>query len=390
MKKLLINPIDSFLKEIIFFISFVIFLFVSFAFLLANENSLKLVNATGRSVIINNDLDAAKKRALEEALYLASLQGGAKVDGFSSIDNQTNLNENLLVRPASEIIDFTILEEVSDKTHFSVRIQAALMFNGKNITCNQRKRIKLSYLQPHFNVSSKLPAWTNELPGFISEKILRNISSYDDIEVIDMQNFFIKPENLSGNNGLSYSSIMGNNVNIKNGEFSIIPLIEISSGKSRLHRFSQEILFSIKLRLFQGPNYKIIENINYNFSLITGNKTGYPHLDAFYKIPIDRLINQIDLSLSKLHFRVLDQLKCVPLETTVAYKNQELIAPLGTNQGLYTGRIGIISNNNPDNSMENWSVVSVSDANLDYSILETLNSKMDKKNLDGKLIRFID
>ena len=82
--------------------------------------------------------------------------------------------------------------------------------------------------------------------------------------------------------------------------------------------------------------------------------------------------------------------KCVPLETKVVFKNQKLIAPLGTNQGLYTGKIGIVSNNNPDNSMKNWSVVSVLNAQPDYSVLETLNSDMDKSSLTDKIIRFID
>ena len=106
MKKFLISPIDNVLKATIIFLLGVIAILFSSTILLAEENSLKLVNSTGRSVIIDNDEESAKKRALEDALYLASLQGGAKVDGFSSIDNKTNLSENLLVRPSSEIIDF--------------------------------------------------------------------------------------------------------------------------------------------------------------------------------------------------------------------------------------------------------------------------------------------
>ena len=63
------------------------------------------------------------KRALDDALYLASLQAGAKVDGYSSVNTNTSLNENILIRPSSTIKDFVILEE-KDKTHFSVKIRA--------------------------------------------------------------------------------------------------------------------------------------------------------------------------------------------------------------------------------------------------------------------------
>ena len=173
MKKFLISPIDNVLKATIIFLLGVIAILFSSTILLAEENSLKLVNSTGRSVIIDNDEESAKKRALEDALYLASLQGGAKVDGFSSIDNKTNLSENLLVRPSSEIIDFKVLEESSDKTHYKIKIQAALLFKESNINCSQREKIKLSFLKPHFIVSSELPAWTNKLPNVFQKMMIK-------------------------------------------------------------------------------------------------------------------------------------------------------------------------------------------------------------------------
>ena len=52
----------------------------------------------------------SQKRALDDALYLASLQGGAKIDGYSTVDTNTSLNENLLIRPSSSIKDFVILK----------------------------------------------------------------------------------------------------------------------------------------------------------------------------------------------------------------------------------------------------------------------------------------
>ena len=58
---------------------------------------------------------------------LASLQGGARIDGYSSIDSSTNLNETLLVRPSSTIKDFVIIEENVDSTHYNVKIKAILV-----------------------------------------------------------------------------------------------------------------------------------------------------------------------------------------------------------------------------------------------------------------------
>ena len=52
------------------------------------------VYAKGQINLNGIDENLAKRRALEDALYFASMKAGAEVKGFSSIDEETNLNEN--------------------------------------------------------------------------------------------------------------------------------------------------------------------------------------------------------------------------------------------------------------------------------------------------------
>ena len=54
--------------------------------------------------------------ALEDALYLASLKGGAKVEGFSSVSKNTIINDQSIIRPTSSILDFKIIEEFKQRT----------------------------------------------------------------------------------------------------------------------------------------------------------------------------------------------------------------------------------------------------------------------------------
>ncbi len=392
MKNFSYNPIDRLIKKALIFCWGVIAIFfLSINFVFANENTVKMVFTSGRAVIINGDKGIAKKRALDEALYLASLQGGAKVDGFSSIDTKTRLKESLVVRPASEIIDFKILNESSNLTHYEVNIQAALFQKNMNLKCDSKRINNISFLQPHYIISSNSPAWTNKLPSLVSSIILRNLKNLRDIQIYDKRNFFINPEDMRKvKNELNYESLTEKTLYIKNGEYSIIPVIKISSAISRLHRFSKELVFSIDLLLYEGPNYKFVDSFNYNFSLNLGNHTGYEGLDSFYSVSKSKIIEYLELSLSKYHFRIHDVIKCLPLEAKIIYSNERLVANLGINQGLHEGKIGLISSNNPDNSMENWSVISVVRADQDTSILEPLNPNIDLIDLNGKLIRFLN
>ena len=64
--------------------------------------------------------------ALEDALYLAALEGGAKINGFSAVMSDTTLEDHFVVRPASRILDYNITNEVIDGQHYEVSIRAAI------------------------------------------------------------------------------------------------------------------------------------------------------------------------------------------------------------------------------------------------------------------------
>jgi hypothetical protein len=54
-----------------------------------NDSKFKKVEATGRAILIDGNLEISRKRAIEDAIYIAALKGGAKVRGFSAIAADT-------------------------------------------------------------------------------------------------------------------------------------------------------------------------------------------------------------------------------------------------------------------------------------------------------------
>ncbi len=392
MKKIAYSKTDELLKELtVFFSSLLLFLFFT-TFIVAQDFSHKEIIAEGRAVIINNDEETAKKRALDDALYLASLQAGAKVDGYSTIDNNTSLNENLLVRPSSSIKDFVILEEKKDSTHFTIKIKAFAVGVEEVMNCSTREQINLSYLRPYFTVSSRLPAYSQNLPSLISNNIFKNLKKFDNLVLKDLTHFDFHPQKLANKPlELDYVSLVeGKGGSIKSGEFGIHPIITISSGKGKLTRFSDELLIDLNLNIYEGPNINIIDSLSYKFSIFLGNETGYSHIDAFYRVPYDKITNLIVSSLSKIQFRVIDKLKCQPLEAKAELVKGVLTVPIGLNQGLKIGNVGYISKNNTNHSMNDWVAVTVKKSSDNFSILDILNPLNKKEDVNGKVIRFIN
>ena len=64
---------------------------------------------------------------------------------------------------------------------------------------------------------------------------------------------------------------------------------------------------------------------------------------VFTKYPMIKLHTLISKSLSKIQFRVIDKLKCQPLEATAELVKGVLTVPLGLNHGLNIGNVGYVS-----------------------------------------------
>jgi len=392
LKKIPYSKVDTLLKELSFFFSSLLFFLFLSTYLVAQDFSYKEIISEGRAVIINGDEDTAKKRALDDALYLASLQAGAKIDGYSSIDTNTSLNDNILVRPSSSIKDFVIIEETKDSTHYVIKIKAYLVSVNETMNCSSRERINLNYFRPYFNVSSKLPANSQSLPYLISKKIYKNLDNIEIVKLEDLTNFDFDPQKLSNKPlSLDYEALVeGQGESIRSGEFGVHTIININSGNGILNRFSEELIINLTMNIYEGPNLKIIDTLNYEFSIFLGNTTGYPHLDAFYKVPYDKITELIKRSISKIQFRVIDNLKCYPLEAKAELVKGVLTVPLGLNQGLKIGKVGYVSSSNINHSTNDWVVVTVKKTSKDFSILDVLNPSNKKENINGKLIRFVN
>ncbi len=392
MKKFTYNKVDSVIKELIIFITTLLFFLFTSTLLVAQEISHKAIISEGRAVIVDGNEAVAKKRALDDALYLASLQGGAKIDGYSTVDTNTSLNENLLIRPSSSIKDFVILEESKDETHYSVKIKAILVSINSLLDCSARSNINLSYFKPNFVVSSKLPAQLQNLPLLISQKIFENLTRFDQISLKDSTSFDFNPKKFSALPvSLDYQAIVeGKSGSLKSGEFGIHTLIEVKRSKGTMTRFLNKADIALTINLFEGTNFNIIDTLNYNFSVLLGIETGYQHIDGFYKIPYDKIAEVVQDSISKMQFRVKDRLKCYPLEARAELVKDVLTIPLGINQGVQIGKVGFASNSNPNHSMRDWIVVTVKDSSGDFSVLEILNPSNKKEDINGKLIRFMN
>ena len=137
------------------------------------KDTLRFIETTGRAVIENDELlDASRRRALEDALYLAALHGGAKINGFSSVNTDTSIEESLVIQPASQILDYTVISEERTETHFVIKVRSAVgHLKGKE--CQNKGLKSLSLYKPIIEIDPKAPFWVSAL----ADQLIRTLST---------------------------------------------------------------------------------------------------------------------------------------------------------------------------------------------------------------------
>ena len=75
----------------------------------------------------------------------------------------------------------------------------------------------------------------------------------------------------------------------------------------------------------------------------------------------------------KFSLQVLDKLKCQPLQADIELIGDQLVVPIGLNQGLKKGTVGFVSNSR-DVIMSEWVVLTVSSSDENSSVVEALKS----------------
>ena len=143
-----------------------------------------MVRVTGRAVIASSDDTDARRRALEDALYLAALEGGADIEGFSVVDKGVMTGESILLRPSSRILDFAVIDEVKAHSFYEVTIEA-YVGERPDLGCAARPDIVLTAVHPRLHASSSTPLWMKNALGMAHERTINDLGRIAKIKIVE-------------------------------------------------------------------------------------------------------------------------------------------------------------------------------------------------------------
>ena len=115
-------------------------------------------------------------------------------------------------------MDYRIIDEVIDDTHYQITIEAAIGEINKNKGCQNRSISQITLFRPTLQISNNVPGWMSQLPLSISKKITVELSEKPEIRLRDARHTKLNTENFQRiNTSLDYKSLI---------KFSLIEVIK--------------------------------------------------------------------------------------------------------------------------------------------------------------------
>jgi len=354
------------------------------------HSSFKQVEATGRAILLENDLNTSRKRALEDALYIAALRGGANIDGFSAISSNTVINDHSIVKATNRVIDFKILSEEQSKEFLSIKISAVVGNDTAAQNCKKRP-LNITLLKGGYNVHSNVPSKLSRSTPIWFKKIYEIISNTPNVQASNQDNKTLEDlKKANINSSFNYNALTKALPMIQAGDYSIVPMIYLTAigGNSNFSNYN----INLELNLYRGPGFKLVSKKSYNLPIKYHLDSKFQFIKNVSTLDINYIDREVTGYFSKSINSFLFELNCQPLEGILAINEGKLIVDLGKKQGLRQKQIGIVKGINIENSMLNNSSIIVHAREVfdNYSVLLPLNDNLKLANLDKMIVEFVE
>ena len=349
-------------------------------------DGLRMVMATGRAVIYDQaDPHEAKNIALEDALYLAALRGGAKINGFSSVQADTSLDDHFVVRPSSEILDYRIINEVKDDLHYEVTVEAAVGKIAKP-SCHDRTAAHLTMFAPTMSMTRSVPGWLSTMPSMMMVDLYRQLENTANLTLYNEAATVLNPVQIKRDARYDYNALMNGKASIRDGDFAFATNITLESFITdfKLGQ-SQHLRAIVTTSLFAGSQLTPLGEVHDEIKLKLGEHSPSLLISKLSTTKRDEVKAALLNGLQSHAKAIATATLCLPLKAEIKLEDDKLHVALGMRQGIEVNRLAMVSGVG-----SKWSVLRVIEAGEGYSILEPLSRQRKSADLNGKFATFLE
>ncbi len=351
-----------------------------------SKDTIRFIETTGRAVLESEqELDTPRRRALEDALYLAALQGGAKINGFSSVDTDTSIQENLVVKPDSHILDFDIISEEQTETHFIIKLRSAVG-QLKRSNCENKGLKSISLYKPTVLIHPSVPYWVHSLAEKLIEDFIMSLQSENNLNVTDYSDVALQQNELKSiNDSFDYISLTSGRSRTNYGDYAIVPSLEISKS-TQLSGFTtyDSLKIAFDTNVYEGSNYSLNFSKSQSFEALFDTSGPWRTINLLLKSSRESILEPILQKASEHSKEIINELVCKKVYSKIAVNNGKIEVPLGKRHGISISALAVTQGDQTP-----FNVLSVEQVFDNKSVLIPLNSSVEINKFNGKSIQFL-
>ena len=351
-----------------------------------SKDSVRFIETTGRAVIEDAaEVVTARRRSLEDALYLAALHGGAKIKGFSSVSTDTSIQENLVVQPDSYILDYNIISEDQTDTHFIIKIRAAVG-NLKSDSCENQGLKSISVYKPIISIHPHVPYWVQPLSSELIKAFMSSLKAEMNINLTDFTNTSLNQSELKSiNDEFDYTSLTSGRSRTRSGDYAVVPSIIIDKS-TKLVGFttfnSLEITFLTNI--YEGASYSLSSSKSKTVEALFKSSGPWRNINLLLKSSRENIVEPILLKASEHSLDVAKDLICKKIHSRVAINNGQIEVPLGKRHGITLSSLAVTKGDQTP-----FNIFRVEKVLENKSFLVPLNDSVEVNKFSGKSIQFL-
>ena len=348
---------------------------------------MRFTETTGRAVIIDPEMEQeARMMALEDALYLAALEGGARIDGFSAVMTDSSLEDHFVIRPASRILDYTITNEVIDDLHYQVSIRAAIGDIPKG-TCLHRRDVNLTVFAPKITHGKSVVAEAGPMAPKVINALVESIESHPGLNARLATDTVLDPARLARTTDqFDYKALTTGLTRVQRGDFALIPEITLTGKRVRngLDR-RDEMLVSIEMHLFAGETYEWVDHFELRQQITTKFRSPFRTINVLGQPRRPVILDTMRAPVATLVDEMAAKLQCAPLTATMSIVDGKLSVPVGSYHGMRQNALAVANGTDTP-----WQIMRVTSVTPMSSVLTPLNEKRDINTLAGRTAEFME
>ena len=351
-----------------------------------SKDSVRFIETTGRAVIEDAaEVVTARRRSLEDALYLAALHGGAKIKGFSSVSTDTSIQENLVVQPDSYILDYNIISEDQTDTHFIIKIRAAVG-NLKSDSCENQGLKSISVYKPIISIHPNVPYWVQPLSSELIKAFMSSLKAEMNINLTDFTETSLNQSELKSiNDDFDYTSLTSGRSRTRSGDYAVVPSVIIDKS-TKLVGFttfnSLEITFLTNI--YEGASYSLSSSKSKTVEALFKSSGPWRNINLLLKSSRENIVEPILLKASEHSLDVAKDLICKKIHSRVAVNNGQIEVPLGKRHGITLSSLAVTKGDQTP-----FNIFRVEKVLENKSFLVPLNDSVEVNKFSGKSIQFL-